>query len=191
MITCLSFASENCFPQQGLILKTLFVLYDNLNFTQTASREPLKGDLLSRWHMLSLLFHHWSIRCIIHQRGTTRPYLGLVFHMHARTSRPECGNPPDLDQDWWLTTCQNWYTMVVSWRRSSPASRCIGYWRQTRLRQCRGSPAADHASAVRLGRTACWLYSPGFNENEVVTAEFWYRDQDWTCWKKDTCTGDY
>ena len=95
-------------------------MYDNLNVRQETSQQvfKLQSDHLLHGPTLQVFFaidqSHRPPRCAEIQpmsqqaAASTLPYRGgLVLDSHPPTSCPRCGNLSDLDQDCWLTTCQN------------------------------------------------------------------------------------
>ena len=136
------------------------------------------------WHGFSF-FRHWShcadiLVCGIPQQAAvaTRPRPGLVqcpvLDIHAPASYHRCGNLPDLGQDCWLVTCQDWWT-GVSHRSIDPLLRerdvlahCSAGW-QTRLHQCCASLAAASASATSLSSTVLFAdFSPVSTKTRLV-----------------------
>jgi len=99
--------------------------------------------------------------------AATRPHPRLVLDIvvHAPASHPRYGrpNPPDLGQDCWLATCQDWWTGVS---HGAEAWLCHEHvcWRIVLLEDKHvSSNAADRwhaaasASATRLDSTVRWF----------------------------------
>jgi len=91
----------------------------NLNVRQATSQQLLKVTTFymdTRFQsfspLISRIVHHALLKfspCL------NKPLPQLVhvanwYSIHAPASYPRCGNLPDLDQDCWLATCQDWWT---------------------------------------------------------------------------------
>jgi len=76
----------------------------------------------SVWTHTSSLFRQWSIAST--SCCCNSSYCGLVLDTHAPASCLRCSKLPDLDQDCWLATCQDWWTGVSRSARTRLYREC-------------------------------------------------------------------
>ena len=108
-------------------------------------------------------------------KPATHPYRRLVLNTHVPAPCP-CGNLPDLDQDCWLATFQDWWNGVTHGPEARLRSEhnvlvhChAGKW--THLQQCCGSVVAAPPSATCIDSTASCFCSR-LNKTAFGTASF-------------------